>query len=476
MAKICERKLFLTAWQYCAEHHPDELEWAKGVNKNTFKNIKPEQFLGNYFWALCNGHELGVFDHMFLILASVMKDHDTAQFITTQFRDLISGLMCRQRVLYGFSLDLNSHNDLCPFFEGSKMIFDEGFETYKERLNSGGTEDRIEALEELPGIDSKKSSRLAKNIGLVDTVRAKPDIWLERAALECRKISIGRLLDGFSGREIDRLIGKDSAIAELVDYLSEEFDCSCHVVDFVFWRYGKRALSMYDYASVGKENAEKLFFTAQSYCERYRCMQLEWAKSINEDTFKNMKSKEFLRNYCWIVFASDPALGDFEDFFPELKAAFKDFDITALSKIRSIKPVLDAFDGFDDVFDDLEQKAKCFLKGAKMIADEGFETYKKRLKKEGIDALEELPDIDSITKSRLAWNIGLTDTAKPDKWLEHTARKCKAASVDELVDYLSKEFNCSRHVVDFVLWRYEEDELEIDFAENYEALSIRWDL
>ena len=43
MAKICERKLFLTAWQYCEEHHPDELEWAKGVNEDTFKNIKPLQ-------------------------------------------------------------------------------------------------------------------------------------------------------------------------------------------------------------------------------------------------------------------------------------------------------------------------------------------------------------------------------------------------------------------------------------------------
>ena len=479
MAKICERKLFLTARQYCAEHHPDELKWAKSVNKDTFKNIKPEEFLRNYFWVLCSRHKLGVLDQIFLILASDVKDHDIAQFITTQFRELISGLMNRKPVLYyGLSLGLSIQKDLDKglnqnlinknFLEGSKMIFDEGFETYKERLMySGGTEDRIKTLEELPGIDSTKSSRLAKNMGLVDTIWEKPDIWLERAALECRTISIGEVLDGpFSGRDMDRLIGKDYAIAELVDYLSKEFNCSCHVVDFVFWRYGKRAFSMYDYASVDKENDEKLFFTAQSYCERYRPMQLEWAKSINENTFKNMQSKEFLRNYCWVVFASDPELGNFEDFFPDLEAAFKDFDITALSKMRSIKPVLDAFDidtiDSDVCVDDFKQKTKCFLKGAKMIANEGFETYKKRLKKEGIDALEELPDIDSTTKSRLARNIGLTDTVEEE----------------ELVDYLSKEFNCSRHVVDFVLWRYEvEDELEIDFAaEDYEQLSIWWDL
>ena len=472
MAKICERKLFLTAWQYCEEHHPDELEWAKSVNKDTFKNIKPEELLRNYFWVLCNGHKLGVFDQIFLILASDMKNHDIAQVIITQFREVIRYLMYRKPVsYYGLSLGLNIYKDLDKglnqitqnFLEGSKMIFDEGFETYKKQLmNSGG----IKALEELPGIDSIKSSRLAKNIGLVDTgwgpgrrwYGEKPDIWLERAALECREISIGGILDGFSGRDMNILIGKDSCMFGLVEYLSEEFDCSFHVVDFVFWRYGKRALSMYDYVSVDKANDEKLFFTALDYCERYRQEQLEWVKSVNEDTFKNMESKEFLRNYCWIIFASDPELEDFEDLFAELQEAFKDFDITALSKMRSIKPALDAYylDASYEAFDNIKQKAKCFLKGAKMIAKEGFETYKKRLKKEGIDALEALPDVDS---SRLARYIGLTDTAEEE----------------ERVDYLSKAFNCSRRVVDFVLWRYEVDELEIDFAEDYEQLSQWWD-
>ena len=75
MAKICKRKLFLTARQYCAEHHPDELKWAKSVNEDTFKNIKPEEFLRNYFWVLCSRHKLGVLDQIFLTLASDMKDH-----------------------------------------------------------------------------------------------------------------------------------------------------------------------------------------------------------------------------------------------------------------------------------------------------------------------------------------------------------------------------------------------------------------
>ena len=183
---------------------------------------------------------------------------------------------------------------------------------------------------------------------------------------------------------------------------------------------------------------------------------MKWAQGVNADTFKRIKSKKFLRHYCWVVYVSGFSFERVESKFPELETAFKDFDITALSKMRSIKPVLKVFGN--------KRKAKCFLEGAKMIAKEGFGTYKKRLKKGGVDALEEeLPGIGPTTKFHLAKNIGLADTAKPDRWLERAADKSKAASVDELVDYLSKKFDLSRHVVDVVLWRYGVDkELSMD--------------
>ena len=201
---------------------------------------------------------------------------------------------------------------------------------------------------------------------------------------------------------------------------------------------------------MNKKYAKKLFLTAWKYCEEHYPDQLEWAEGVNADTFKNIKSKKFLGHYCWVVYASGFSFETVESKFPALATAFKDFDITALSKMRSIKPVLKVFN--------LPRKANNFLDGAKMIAKEGFGTYKKRLKKGGIEALEELPGIGRITKFHLAKNIGLADTAKPDRWLERAARKCKAASVEELVDYLSEKFESSRHVVDVVLWRYGTEE------------------
>lgn len=200
---------------------------------------------------------------------------------------------------------------------------------------------------------------------------------------------------------------------------------------------------------MNKKYIRKLFLTAWEYCEDHERDELEWAKGVNKDTFKKVKSEKFLRNYCRVVYYSGFNALTIELEFAALETAFKDFDITALSKMKSIKPVLDVFDN--------ERKAQCFLEGVKMIADKGFGTYKKRLKKKGIDALEELPGINSSEKFRLAKNIGLAGTVKSDRWLKRAARKCKAASVDELIDYLSKKFDLSRHVVNFVLWRYGEE-------------------
>ena len=231
---------------------------------------------------------------------------------------------------------------------------------------------------------------------------------------------------------------------------------------------------------VDKKYAKELFQNAWKRCQKYHSDELKSAKSFNKDTFKNMKSKKFLLNYFWVIY-SETGFSALDQSFPKLHTALKNLDIAALRKMRSIKPALDAFDinkpasNTFTIIPALTHATHNFLEGAKMVADEGFVAYKKRLKKEGIDALEELPgiysttqnrftgirwsfleeltSIDSSTKSRLAKNIGLADTAKPDKWLERAARQCKAASVDELVDYLSEEFDASHHVVDVVLWR-----------------------
>lgn len=193
-----------------------------------------------------------------------------------------------------------------------------------------------------------------------------------------------------------------------------------------------------------------MFEAAKAYCEENYADELERANSISPETFRNLKSKRFLSEYCWVVYVSGFKVSTIEDIFPNLRTAFKGFVLKDLAKMKSIKPVLANFNN--------ERKANSFLDGSKLIAQEGFSAFKKRLQREGIDMLEQLPGIGPITKYQLAKNIGLVDEAKPDIWLVRAADACSSSTVVELVAFLSEKYCMSRHAVDVILWRYGADQ------------------
>ena len=194
--------------------------------------------------------------------------------------------------------------------------------------------------------------------------------------------------------------------------------------------------------------AIRMFESAKAYCEQEHPDEVDWANSITPETFKNLRSKRFLHEYCWVVYASGFKVSTIEAIFPDLKTAFKEFELEELAKMKSTKPALAIFNN--------ERKASSFLEGSKLIAKEGFSAFKKRLQNAGMDMLEELPGIGSITKFHLAKNIGLADEAKPDIWLVRAADAC-SSTVEELVAFLSEKYAMSRHVVDVILWRYGTD-------------------
>jgi len=190
---------------------------------------------------------------------------------------------------------------------------------------------------------------------------------------------------------------------------------------------------------------QKFFEKAMKYCEKEFPEEIEWAKEISPNTFKYLKSKSFLSEYCWVVYASGFKVAIIKSKFPELKIAFKNFNIDALSRMRSIKQALKIFNN--------ENKANCFLKGSKFISAEGFSNFKKDLNSNGVDYLEKLPGIGPITKFHLAKNIGLVDIEKPDIWIVRVAKEYNS-TVTEAVDFLCEKNKLSRHVVDVILWRY----------------------
>jgi 3-methyladenine DNA glycosylase Tag len=203
-----------------------------------------------------------------------------------------------------------------------------------------------------------------------------------------------------------------------------------------------------------KKKLDSFYKKAYGYVEEEHPEELKWAQEMSESTFKNLKSKTFLAEYCWVVFAAGFKVDIVEEKFPDLKAAYKGFDLDKLSRMRSIKPVLEIINH--------EQKAQAVLDGAKQIHEEGFSKFKKRLKEGGMNALQSLPYIGGITQKHLAKNIGLADVAKDDVWLERVKDKYSADSVEELVDYLSAKFKQSKHVVDVVLWRFSADKKKVE--------------
>lgn len=203
-----------------------------------------------------------------------------------------------------------------------------------------------------------------------------------------------------------------------------------------------------------KRAATKLWRRAIDHLERIQPEVLAWARATGADTFRRLKSKEFLRQYCFVVYASGFRYATIKAKFPALTDAFCRFDLDKLSAMQSPDRAMAVFAN--------RRKASNFLNGAQAIAAEGFSAFKRRLAARGADMLVELPGIGHTTKEHLAKNIGLSDVAKPDVWLVRAANVVGARDVHSLVEYLYHKVGESRHVIDVAIWTLGRDGLLYD--------------
>ncbi len=173
------------------------LEAAQSVGPHTFKRMTAAQFLEQYCWVVyASGFRFAHVERHF-------------PRIRERFRCFSLDQLSRMRTVKPVLRVFNNSNKANSFLKGCKAIGAEGFGKFKKRLRVEGAD----ALESLPGIGPVTKFHLAKNIGLLD--RAKPDIWLRRAATSC-------------GCSVD----------ELVNYLSASTGASHNVVDVAIWHYG----------------------------------------------------------------------------------------------------------------------------------------------------------------------------------------------------------------------------------------------
>ena len=171
----------------------------------------------------------------------------------------------------------------------------------------------------------------------------------------------------------------------------------------------------------------------------------DWADIDQKEKWNGLDEREFLEQYCWVVFASGFDGSILEKRFGKISKVFQDFEPADVAGMKPVK--------VENLPIRHKSKADGFLKGAKMIHEEGWKNFKARVAAGGIDVLTELPYIAKKTKYHLAKNIGLEDTAKPDVHLMRCAEEC-SATVDELVSFLADEYGMTKHKVDAVLWEY----------------------
>jgi len=179
---------------------------------------------------------------------------------------------------------------------------------------------------------------------------------------------------------------------------------------------------------------------AYHYVRREKPDDIDWARGLTAKKFLRMGSSNFMAEYVWVVYAAGFRVATLEAKFPALRRAFTHFNLHRMAGMRTAAGALRVIAN--------ARKACCVLRGAQLIAAEGFARFKQRVRREGPDALMALPGIGPITKDHLARNVGLASVAKGDVHIERVRRLFHCSSKDEFARYLSNRFRHPEGVVE----------------------------
>jgi hypothetical protein len=213
--------------------------------------------------------------------------------------------------------------------------------------------------------------------------------------------------------------------------------------------------------TVKTREAVKLTTEAVDYLRIEYPEVYEWAAELGFHTFESLNARRFLSSYCYCVYTAGMNMNVIQAKFPAIKKAFHNFEAGKIAAMRSHTSVLKAYGS--------EWKARCVLRGAKAVYEEGYRRFKERLlmaykrgKSQGdftecLNILQELPGCKSVISRMLAKNIGLIDIAKDDRWLRRAADLVEARSVSDLSSKMSNRLSLSEALIDTAIFQYGKD-------------------
>ena len=137
---------------------------------------------------------------------AVVEKHFEA--IRTAFHDLDLDKIVAMPSIDATTLPIRNQRKASAFLNGCKLIHDEGWDEFKERLRARGRA----ALLELPFMGPATSQHMALALGIEDTEKA--DTWIKQCAAAC-----------------------SATVDQLVSFLSREFGMTRQQVDVYLWQY-----------------------------------------------------------------------------------------------------------------------------------------------------------------------------------------------------------------------------------------------
>lgn len=191
---------------------------------------------------------------------------------------------------------------------------------------------------------------------------------------------------------------------------------------------------------MNKDQAKHMFESAKAWA-----VEAGLFPPYEPHEFDTLDSKGFLGEYCHVVFSSRFSVCVVQKYANETASAFKGFDLKKLAETDHID--------ISTVPIKNKMKIDWFMAGVKSLYAEGFDAFKERVKRGGMDELKSLKGIGDVTKKHLAMIVGVEDTAKDDVWPVRCAAAC-SGSVESLSEYLAAEFELPKWWVDGVLWEY----------------------
>ncbi len=173
--------------------------------------------------------------------------------------------------------------------------------------------------------------------------------------------------------------------------------------------------------------------------------EIEWQAELD---FEEATESDFLREAAWVVLSSGFRESVVRQRFGAVSHAFLDW--------RSAREIADSGlvcqERAISVFGN-RRKIDAIAKIVWLVASEGIDFVKMRIRSRGLDYLQELPYIGPVTSYHLAKNLGL-QVVKPDRHLVRMARVAGHDSPLDLCTKVAEAVGESVSVVDLVFWRY----------------------